>query len=158
MWGGGNSCGVCNKVVYHAEEVQCEGSYYHRSCFRCMVCRKSLDSTTIATHESEIYCKSCYSRKYGPKGYGFGGGAGGLSMDAGAHLGITQPQCHADCSAKAERHSGAVWHRSCFRCAKCGKGLESTTVTDKEGEIYCKERTNEYICPCSTLGNNLIFL
>lgn len=31
-----------------------------------------------------------------------------------------------------------AWHKSCFRCAKCGKGLESTTLADKDGEIYCK--------------------
>lgn len=30
------------------------------------------------------------------------------------------------------------WHKNCFRCAKCGKSLESTTLTEKEGEIYCK--------------------
>ncbi|KAG9269205.1 cysteine and glycine-rich protein 1 [Astyanax mexicanus] len=34
--------------------------------------------------------------------------------------------------------AGNSWHRSCFRCAKCGKGLESTTLADKDGEIYCK--------------------
>jgi hypothetical protein len=28
----------------------------------------------------------CHARKYGPKGYGFGGGAGCLSMDQGEHL------------------------------------------------------------------------
>lgn len=44
-------------------------------------CRKGLDSTTVAAHESEIYCKSCYGKKYGPKGYGFGQGAGALSSD-----------------------------------------------------------------------------
>lgn len=37
-----------------------------------------------------IIGKQCYGRKYGPKGYGFGGGAGCLSMDDGAHLGNTQ--------------------------------------------------------------------
>lgn len=31
-----------------------------------------------------------------------------------------------------------AWHKTCFRCALCGKSLESTTVTDKDGEIYCK--------------------
>ena len=35
----------------------------------------------MAAHESEIYCKSCYGKKYGPKGYGFGQGAGALSSD-----------------------------------------------------------------------------
>lgn len=44
-------------------------------------CRKGLDSTTVAAHESEIYCKSCYGKKYGPKGYGYGQGAGALSSD-----------------------------------------------------------------------------
>jgi cysteine/glycine-rich protein len=46
-----------------------------------VTCRKGLDSTTVAAHESEIYCKSCYGKKYGPKGYGYGGGAGALSSD-----------------------------------------------------------------------------
>lgn len=34
------------------------------------------------------------------------------------------------------------WHKNCFRCAKCGKSLESTTLTEKEGEIYCKGKIN----------------
>uniref|UniRef100_A0A8C1PEU8 Cysteine and glycine-rich protein 1 n=1 Tax=Cyprinus carpio TaxID=7962 RepID=A0A8C1PEU8_CYPCA len=86
--GGGNKCGCCKKTVYFAEEVQCEGQSFHKSCFLCMVCRKNLDSTTVAVHQDEIYCKSCYGKKYGPKGYGFGGGAGTLSMDTGEALGI----------------------------------------------------------------------
>lgn len=40
------------------------------------------------------------------------------------------------------------WHKNCFRCAKCGKSLESTTLTEKEGEIYCKGKINfSYWCP-----------
>ena len=27
----------------------------------------------------EIYCKACYGRAFGPKGYGYGGGAGALT-------------------------------------------------------------------------------
>ena len=53
-----------------------------------MVCRKGLDSTTLAIHDTEIYCKSCYGKKYGPKGYGYGQGAGTLNMDRGERLGI----------------------------------------------------------------------
>lgn len=53
-----------------------------------VVCKKSLDSTTLASHDQEIYCKSCYGKKYGPKGYGYGQGAGTLNMDRGERLGI----------------------------------------------------------------------
>lgn len=53
-----------------------------------VVCRKGLDSTTLAIHDTEIYCKSCYGKKYGPKGYGYGQGAGTLNMDKGERLGI----------------------------------------------------------------------
>lgn len=164
-WGGGKKCGVCQKAVYFAEEVQCEGSSFHKSCFLCMVCKKNLDSTTVAVHGDEIYCKSCYGKKYGPKGYGYGMGAGTLSTDKGESLGIKyeEGQSHRPTNPNASRMAqkvggsdgcprcgqavyaaekvigaGKSWHKSCFRCAKCGKSLESTTLADKDGEIYCK--------------------
>ena len=46
-------------------------------------CTKMLDSTTCTDHDGQVYCKSCYGRNFGPKGYGFAGGASGLSMDTG---------------------------------------------------------------------------
>uniref|UniRef100_A0A8C5TLK5 Cysteine and glycine rich protein 1 n=1 Tax=Malurus cyaneus samueli TaxID=2593467 RepID=A0A8C5TLK5_9PASS len=36
-WGGGKKCGVCQKAVYFAEEVQCEGNSFHKSCFLCIL-------------------------------------------------------------------------------------------------------------------------
>lgn len=155
------------RTVYHAEEVQCDGRSFHRCCFLCMVCRKNLDSTTVAIHDAEVYCKSCYGKKYGPKGYGYGQGAGTLNMDRGERLGIKpestpsphRPTTNPNTSKFAQKFGGAEkcsrcgdsvyaaekvigagkpWHKNCFRCAKCGKSLESTTLTEKEGEIYCK--------------------
>ena len=46
-------------------------------------CRKLLDSGKITEHDGEMFCGSCYSKNFGPKGYGFGGGSGTLSMDDG---------------------------------------------------------------------------
>ncbi|XP_073434430.1 cysteine and glycine-rich protein 3 [Dendrobates tinctorius] len=165
--GGGAKCGACGKTVYHAEEIQCNGRSFHKPCFICMVCRKALDSTTVAAHESEIYCKSCYGRKYGPKGYGYGQGAGCLSTDTGERFGIEVAETHPSRGSPTTTHSskfvqkfgatekcprcgksvyaaervmggGMPWHKTCFRCALCGKSLDSTTVTEKDGEIYCK--------------------
>ncbi|XP_061908106.1 cysteine and glycine-rich protein 1a [Entelurus aequoreus] len=166
-FGGGNQCGRCKDTVYFAEEILCHGQRFHKSCFLCMVCAKRLDSTIVAVHQEEIYCKACYRKKYGPKGYGYGVGAGTLNMDKGEGQGIThekpsphRPTTNPNPSKMAQKFggsekcprcgkavyaaekvigAGSSWHKTgCFRCASCGKGLESTTLADKDGEIYCK--------------------
>ncbi|XP_014253568.1 muscle LIM protein 1-like isoform X5 [Cimex lectularius] len=76
-------CPKCGKSVYAAEERVAGGFKWHKMCFKCGMCGKFLDSTNCAEHEGELYCKVCHGRKYGPKGYGFGGGAGCLSTDKG---------------------------------------------------------------------------
>lgn len=35
-------------------------------------CKRRLDSGSLTEHDSEIYCKQCYGRLFGPKGYGYG--------------------------------------------------------------------------------------
>ena len=44
-FGGGDKCGRCGKTAYFAEAR--EGPHnikYHKSCFTCLACNKSLDS------------------------------------------------------------------------------------------------------------------
>ncbi|XP_011699156.1 PREDICTED: muscle LIM protein 1-like [Wasmannia auropunctata] len=79
-------CPKCGKSVYAAEERVAGGLKWHKTCFKCGLCGKPLDSTNCTEHEGELFCKVCHGRKFGPKGYGFGGGAGCLSMDQGEHL------------------------------------------------------------------------
>ncbi|XP_017158199.1 cysteine and glycine-rich protein 2 isoform X2 [Poecilia reticulata] len=109
-WGGGNKCSACHGTVYHAEEVQCDGKSFHKCCFLCMVCRKGLDSTTVSIHDEEIYCKSCYGKKYGPKGYGYGQGAGTLNMDRGERLGI-KPEDRGTRTVSAVQNAAKAWSR-----------------------------------------------
>ncbi|KAL8221594.1 UNVERIFIED_CONTAM: Cysteine and glycine-rich protein 2 [Gekko kuhli] len=151
-------------------EHECSSKHVHEH----VVCRKNLDSTTVAIHDGEVYCKSCYGKKYGPKGYGYGQGAGTLNMDRGERLGIRhdnapshRPATSPNTSKFAQKFGGAEkcsrcgdsvyaaekvigagkpWHKNCFRCAKCGKSLESTTLTEKEGEIYCKDGEGSGSC------------
>ena len=40
--------------------------------------------------------------------------------------------------AEEVRGASSVWHRRCFRCLTCGRGLDSTTMQDHQGEIYCQ--------------------
>ncbi len=47
---------------------------FHKSCFSCLECRRPLDSTSCCdSPDGEIYCKPCYGKHFGPKGYGYGG-------------------------------------------------------------------------------------
>ncbi|CAH8538565.1 unnamed protein product [Schistosoma turkestanicum] len=65
------SCPVCSKSVYFAEEVRAMGRAFHKQCFKCCQCSKSLDSFTANDHKGSLYCKSCYAKNYGPNIYGF---------------------------------------------------------------------------------------
>uniref|UniRef100_A0A3Q4MDQ6 Cysteine and glycine-rich protein 2 n=1 Tax=Neolamprologus brichardi TaxID=32507 RepID=A0A3Q4MDQ6_NEOBR len=135
-WGGGNKCAACHGTVYHAEEVQCDGKSFHKCCFLCMVCRKGLDSTTLASHDQEIYCKSCYGKKYGPKGYGYGQGAGTLNMDRGERLGIKpeetqthRPTTNPNPSKFAQKFGGSE------KCARCGDSVYAAEKIMGAGKV-----------------------
>ncbi|PVD34111.1 hypothetical protein C0Q70_05374 [Pomacea canaliculata] len=99
-------------------------------------------------------------RKYGPKGYGFGGGAGALGMDKGERFGnvecemdpgsrwlvrgassSTGPKCPR-CGKTvydAERAIGSTvpWHKSCFNCKNCTKSWTPPPWRTRN-EVYCK--------------------
>ena len=83
-------CPACSKSVYAAEEKLAGGHKWHTGCFKCNMCNKMLDSTNNNARDNALFCKACYGRKFGPKGYGFGGGAGALNMDTGEQFGNTE--------------------------------------------------------------------
>lgn len=154
-------CPKCNQAVYAAEERIGAGKKWHKQCFKCGLCNKGLDSTTVAEHEGLVYCKGCHGKKFGPKGYGFGGGAGALSMETGSQFGNKEsemsnrptevvigeksgpgPHCPRCLRTvyDAERAIGLndAWHKSCCCCKECKKPLDASTLSRHEVEIYCK--------------------
>ncbi|KAI5636692.1 LIM domain-containing protein [Phthorimaea operculella] len=157
-------CPKCGKSVYAAEERLAGGLKWHKGCFKCGMCNKMLDSTNCAEHEGEIYCKNCHGRKFGPKGYGFGGGAGCLSMDSGEQFqkqeegmrtngacleprviakappGQGCPRCGGYVYAAEQMLArGKAWHKECYKCGECMKRLDSTNCCEgPDKDIYCK--------------------
>ncbi|KAL0126461.1 hypothetical protein PUN28_005078 [Cardiocondyla obscurior] len=159
-------CPKCGKSVYAAEERVAGGLKWHKTCFKCGLCNKPLDSTNCSEHEGELFCKVCHARKFGPKGYGFGGGAGCLSMDTGEHLqaknegefsrgsnAILEPRAIAKApegegcprcggyvyAAEQMLARGRAYHKQCFKCKMCRRTLDSTLHCDgPDREIYCR--------------------
>ncbi|XP_062523556.1 cysteine and glycine-rich protein 1-like isoform X1 [Corticium candelabrum] len=154
-FGGGKKCPACTKSVYANEEVLSAGKSWHKACFRCSACGSTLDSTTVSDHDGKLFCRRCYGKNYGIGGYGFGQGAGVLSTDGAVKVARQgspaessepkfggAPKCPR-CGKSvymAEKMLGAgqTWHKGCFSCINCRKHLDSTTVADKDGQIYCR--------------------
>ena len=59
--------------MFHAERVLGGGAHnrvYHKKCAHCATCEKPLNSMILCNgKDGDIYCKSCYARKFGAPGY-----------------------------------------------------------------------------------------
>ncbi|RIA95798.1 cysteine and glycine-rich protein 1 [Glomus cerebriforme] len=77
-------CPRCSKAVYAAEAALGAGVKYHKLCLRCVNCDKLVSSSNLADREGKIYCRPCYSKAFGPKGYGYGNGAAFLTTEGAA--------------------------------------------------------------------------
>ncbi|XP_076254375.1 muscle LIM protein at 84B isoform X3 [Rhynchophorus ferrugineus] len=157
----GQGCPRCGGVVFAAEEVLAKGRPWHRKCFKCRDCTKTLDSIIACDGpDRDVYCKTCYGKKWGPHGYGFACGSGFLQTD-----GLTEDQISANrpfynpdttsikappgqgcprCggmvfAAEQQLAKGTMWHKKCFNCAECHRPLDSTLACDgPDREVHCR--------------------
>ncbi|KAL5963182.1 LIM and SH3 domain protein 1 [Taenia solium] len=53
-------CGACGKTVYPTEELRCLDKLWHKSCFRCQVCKKILGIHNFKGHGGKPYCNVHY--------------------------------------------------------------------------------------------------
>eukprot|EP00511_Aplanochytrium_stocchinoi_P008583 CAMPEP_0204850754 /NCGR_PEP_ID=MMETSP1347-20130617/8768_1 /ASSEMBLY_ACC=CAM_ASM_000690 /TAXON_ID=215587 /ORGANISM="Aplanochytrium stocchinoi, Strain GSBS06" /LENGTH=434 /DNA_ID=CAMNT_0051993949 /DNA_START=33 /DNA_END=1334 /DNA_ORIENTATION=- len=100
--GGGETCRVCAKRVYFAEQVKSFNEYYHKTCFRCVSCNRTLTPGQNSEHENEPYCKRCYTGSFGPHGFR-GGSTGGLMGVTLDHY--TQPKSNPKRDVPGERQT-----------------------------------------------------
>ncbi|KAK3893964.1 hypothetical protein Pcinc_002244, partial [Petrolisthes cinctipes] len=161
----GKGCPRCGGKVFMAEEINARGRSFHKRCYNCCHCHRPLDSMVgCDSPDGEVYCKLCYAKKYGPKGYGFAAGGGGvltaenitggnegtigkkadaIRMDVSkiqAEEGHGCPRCGGKVYMAEEMHArGRSWHKGCFSCCHCHRPLDSMVGCDApDGEIYCK--------------------
>lgn len=69
----GQGCPRCGGVVFAAEQQLAKGTVWHKKCFSCSQCHRPLDSVLACDGPNrEIFCRACYGKAYGPKGFGYG--------------------------------------------------------------------------------------
>ena len=68
---------ICFKdLILKSISIQSLKLFWFQKCFSCKACTRPLDSMLACdAPDNDIYCKGCYSKKFGAHGYGFGGGA-----------------------------------------------------------------------------------
>ncbi|XP_032079402.1 F-actin-monooxygenase MICAL2 isoform X2 [Thamnophis elegans] len=57
--GGSETCYFCKKRVYVMEQLSAEGHFFHRECFKCIICATTLRLATYTfdAEEGNFYCK-----------------------------------------------------------------------------------------------------
>lgn len=71
-------CGCCGKQVFFVEEIRVGKKKWHKSCFRCGHCSKYIEPGKCNEHDGDLFCSNCYSRFFGPCGYGYASGNGSI--------------------------------------------------------------------------------
>ncbi|XP_023289981.1 muscle LIM protein Mlp84B isoform X2 [Orussus abietinus] len=157
----GKGCPRCGGVVFAAEQVLAKSREWHRKCYKCRDCTKTLDSIIACDGpDKDVYCKTCYGKKWGPHGYGFACGSGFLQTDGltedeisasrpfynpdttsiKAPAGQGCPRCGGMVfAAEQQLAKGTMWHKKCFNCAECHRPLDSMLACDgPDKEIHCR--------------------
>lgn len=93
-------------------------NHFHKACFQCCQCRKSLATGGFFTKDGAYYCIPDYQRLYGTK-------------------------C-ATCSQYVEGEvvstMGKTYHQKCFTCSKCKQPFKSgSKVTNTGKEVLCEQ-------------------
>jgi len=61
-------CTVCIKTVYVAEKLSADGKIYHKQCFRCSHCNRTLKLGTYCAFENKLFCKPHFIQLFKSRG------------------------------------------------------------------------------------------
>eukprot|EP01092_Planopodium_desertum_P010595 TRINITY_DN471_c0_g1_i1.p1 TRINITY_DN471_c0_g1~~TRINITY_DN471_c0_g1_i1.p1 ORF type:complete len:134 (-),score=20.37 TRINITY_DN471_c0_g1_i1:40-405(-) len=68
-------CPNCNKSVFPMEEIKADTASYHRGCFKCTHCKKTLERGKQSTRNGKLYCDRCATSLFGAAGFRGAGSA-----------------------------------------------------------------------------------
>ena len=119
-----DNCIRCQGAIFEPERFKTKSHSYHRNCFTCNSCAKSLVSSLadiVIGGDNDIYCNKCHKEKF----------------DQDSSVAYSDPKavkaedgkgcwrCHGKVfTAEQIVEKGKVFHSDCFTCKKCKKALK----------------------------------
>jgi len=109
-------CGGCNKAI-SGSAVRAIEKMWHRECFTCSTCHKSLlEGGFMRNDAGALECSNCYGGENAKKCY-----TCQKSITSGAYLNV----------------EGRTYHKECFTCSVCNGPLEGGYF-NRGGKPVCK--------------------
>ncbi|XP_037891760.1 actin-binding LIM protein 3 isoform X5 [Glossina fuscipes] len=109
-------CAKCDKKC-SGEVLRVADKHFHKACFQCCQCKKSLATGGFFTKNGAYYCIPDYQRMYGTK----------------------CAACQHYVEGEVVSTMGKTYHQKCFTCSKCKQPFKSgSKVTNTGKEVLCE--------------------
>lgn len=96
------ACAKCQKKC-SGEVLRVSEKYFHKSCFQCKKCNKSLATGGFFSKDGAYYCTSDYQKLYGTKCCA----------------------CNDYVEGEVVQTMGKTYHQKCFTCNRCNQPFQS---------------------------------
>lgn len=148
-------CKACDKTVYFVDELTADNKVYHKACFRCHHCKRTLKLSDYSSFEGVLYCKPHFDQLFKMTGSlekSFEGTPRTVRDRSADQVQTnskvsrlfsgTQEKCVA-CNKtvypiEKVAVDGTSYHKACFRCAHGGCVISPSNYVAHEQRIYCK--------------------
>ncbi|XP_037913450.1 actin-binding LIM protein 1 isoform X3 [Hermetia illucens] len=109
-------CAKCQKKC-SGEVLRVAEKHFHKTCFQCSTCQKSLATGGFFSKDGAYYCIPDYQKLYGTK----------------------CAACKNYVEGEVVSTMGNTYHQKCFTCSKCKKPFPSgSKVTNTGKEVLCE--------------------
>lgn len=118
-------CAKCEKKC-SGEVLRVADKHFHKTCFQCCKCKKSLATGGFFTKDSSYYCIPDYQKLYGTK----------------------CASCKQYVEGEVVSTMGNTYHQKCFTCTKCTKPFQSgSKVTNTGKDVICENCVSQPSSP-----------
>ncbi|XP_062553551.1 actin-binding LIM protein 2 isoform X4 [Armigeres subalbatus] len=125
-------CSKCQKKC-SGEVLRVSDRYFHKTCFQCTKCNKSLATGGFFSKDGSYYCTLDYQKLYGTK----------------------CAACNQYVEGEVVSTMGNTYHQKCFTCSKCKQAFQSgSKVTNTGKEVLCENCVTGPVATAPQLTNS----